>query len=400
MEHSKDKRILERVEKALDLIENSEVDEGLVILKDCEEVLSNERLQDSDLGLLISHNLALCYQLTQDYEECCEYLEKTIRIAKQREFNEDMDKIRNVRYLAMLLIQQGAIYSHLGDHDDSISVAKQSFNYISQSFSLCVQSAAQTKNLSSINLMNLSTLETCLSYLTGKIPRFPQNCAKIIKRSSLGVIHFTDWIYSFTMNDILDIKPLRYFEIRNSHTFIAELSKDFMLEKVCLLLSSCYLIATETRLHDDLVEVKKAKGWHMKAVEIGSVLLPMENPLFQHIKSSFAKHYPTIVHVVKTSKSKTPVKSGRVIVGKNKITVRPRGVQRKVIKDIEVKTDRSYVKDRVKEKEKPEIVKFQTQREENREPEPPISEDYDNYENNRSFIINSNDLYGIISDDD
>lgn len=400
MEFNQDKKILERIEKAVDLIESSELDEGISILKQCEEVLDVGVGQSIDMQLLVYHNLSLCSQLGQEFEECFGYLEKTIKLAKKRECLEGIETIRNLRYIAMLLIQQGAICSHLGDHNHSISIAKQAFNYISQSYTQCIQLASTTKNLPNTNQMNSVTLETCILYLSGKIPSFPQNCSRIIQRSPLGVYHFTDWIYSFTMNDILDIKPLRFFEIKNTHTFLAEISKDFMLEKICLLLSSCYLIATETRLLDDPVEVKKAKKWHLKAVEIGSVLLPLETPLFQHIKASFDKHYPPVVHITKVSKSKTPLKAGRCPVGKNKPAARPKGVQRKVIKDNEVKTDRSYAKEKAKEKDKSEVGKFKTQREENQEPEPPISEDYDNYDTNRSFIINSNDLYGIHSEED
>lgn len=400
MELQQEKKILERIEKAVDLVESSEVEEGMNLLKQCEEVLDAKGGRSIEMQLLVFHNLALCSQLGQEYEECFGYLDKTIKLAKERECLEGIETIRNLRYIAMLLIQQGAICSHLGDHQLSISLAKQSFNYISQSFTHCIQISSSTKNLPNTNQMNSVTLETCMLYLSGKIPSFPPNCTRIIQRSSLGVVHFTDWIYSFTMNDILDIKPLRFFEIKNTHTFIAEISKDFMLEKICLLLSSCYLIATETRLLDDPVEVKKAKKWHLKAVEIGSVLIPLETPLFQHIKASFDKHYPPVVHVTKVSKSKTPVKAGRIPAGKNKQAPRPKGVQRKVIKDNEVKTDRSYVKEKLKQKDKSEVGKFKTQREENQEPEPPISEDYDNYDTNRSFIINSNDLYGIHSDDD
>lgn len=405
MEASPDKKLLSRLEKALELLENAEIEDGLNLLKMCEERIGLAEDIDADLKLITYHNIAMCYQLMQEFEECGSYLEKTISIAESREFSQDIEKIRNIRYLCMLNIQLGAILSHLGDHNLAVSQAKRAFNYASQSYQMCVSLSEANKSLNDTAFQNYKTLETALLYLSGKISKFPTNCRKIVQRTSLGVLHYTDWVFSFTINDILDIKPLKYFEVKNNHTFLAELSKDFMLEKVCLMLSSCYLIATETRLLDDPNEVKKAKGWHQKAVEIGLVLLPQETPLLQHIKSSFDKHYPAKPQprILKVAKSKTPIKDSRCTSAKSKTPIRPKlGMPRKVIKNIEVKTDRSFIKEKPepRKKDQPDLTpKCKTQREDNQEPEPPISEDYDEPENN-TFVINSNDLYGIYSDED
>lgn len=403
MELSKEKKLLERIERAVELIESSEIDEGLNILRLCEDRLDLFKDSELDLKLIVYHNLSMCFQITQDFEECCRYLEKTIKVAKLRENLQDIEKIRNSRYICMLYIQQGAIFSHIGSHEEAVSSAKQAFNYVSQSYQHCVQYASTFKSLSDYHYQNYKTLESCLLFLSGKISRFPLNCGKIIQRSSLGVIHYTDWIYSFTINDILDIKPLKYFEVKNSHTFLAEISKDFMLEKICLLLTSCYLIATESRLLDDQNEVKKAKGWHSRAVEIGLVMMPLETPLLQHIKTSYEKHYPVVVQkITKVSKSKTPVKESRQNTAKNKTPLRTKASgQRKVIKDIEIKTERSYVREKLDKIEKggEGFVKYKTQREDNQEPEPPLSQDYKEEPIN-AFLINSNDLYGVHSDDD
>ena len=396
MEELKNTKILARLEKALELLESTEIDEGINLLKLCEERMSLTDTVETDIKLITVHNLAMCYQLMQDYEECGKYLEKTIQIAKSREFSQDIEKIRNSRYLCMLYIQLAAIMSHLGDHIQSITHAKQAFNFALQSFQQCISISTTTKSLTDSSFQNFKTLESILLYLSGKIPKFPPNCKKIVQRSPLGVLHLTDWIFSFTINDILDIKPLKYFEVKNSHTFQAELSKDFMLEKICLLLTSCYLIATESRLMEDQAEVKKAKGWHLRAVEIGTVLLPPETPLLQHVKMSFEKHYPVkiVKKVIKVSKSKTPVKDTRCISARNKTPVRPKPL---------MKTERSFLKEgNVAGFEKVKEIggKCKTQREDNQEPEPPISEDYDEATGNKTFIISSNELYGVYSDDD
>ena len=399
MEAEKTRKLIGRIERAIDLIETSEVEEGLSILKLCEERLGLKSSSEVDLKMIVFHNLAMCYQLAEEYSECGRYLKETIKTAKMRDVLLDIDKIRNLRYISMLYIQHGAIFSHLGDHEQSVRCAKSAFSAISKAFKTCVTSPT-CQSLSEPLALNLRTLDACLNFLSGTVTKFPTNCHKIIQRSSLGVQHFTDWIYSFTINDLLDIKPLKYFEVKNSETFQSEFSKDLMFQKICLLMTSCYLIATESRLLDEEYEVKKAKSWHFRALEIGSVLLPLETPLFQHVKSSYEKHYPpqNLVKKPKILKSKTPVKIAKA-GSKSRTPIRSKQSSKKIGK-VEVRTERNYFKEKIESKEKKveNEKKFKTQREENREPEPPISEDFDDSPTNSTFIINSNDLYGIYSD--
>ena len=192
MESPKNKKLLVRLEKALDLLESAELDEGLNILKLCEEKIELSQDIETDIKLITAHNIAMCYQLLQDFEECSNYIEKTIIIARSREFSEDIEKIRNIRYLCMLHIQLAALLSHIGNHNLSVNYAKNAFNYASQSFQICVSISSNIKNLSDSTFQNFKTLETIMLYLLGKIPKFPTNCKKIVQRTSLGVIHFTD----------------------------------------------------------------------------------------------------------------------------------------------------------------------------------------------------------------
>ena len=189
MEVPKEKKLLARLEKAIELIDSGEIEEALNQIKICEQRLEITPDSDRDIKLITSHNIAMCYQLLQEYEECGSYIEKTIKIAKSREFSSEIEKIRNVRYLSMLSIQLGAIMSHLGDHPQAVSCAKQAFNYASQSFNYCVSNSTNNKTLTDSAFQNYKTLETTLLFLSGKIPKFPINCKKILQRTSLGVLH-------------------------------------------------------------------------------------------------------------------------------------------------------------------------------------------------------------------
>lgn len=398
MDSEKVKKLLEKIEKAIDYIELADIEESVKLLKLCESKLELGNFTEGDLHMLVYHNLSLCSQFNQEFEDCFEYLEKTIKIAKLYGFEQDVGKIRNLRYVSMLYIQQCAILSHLGEHESAVSSAKQAFNFISECFGLCVGSMKDVKDLCSYNYQNLKTLRVCLEYLAGKLQKFPDDCGKVIQRSSLGVLHFTEWIYSFGLSDLLDVKPLKYFEIKNCHTFLAEISKDFMLEKICLLLTSCYLIATESRQLSSPTQQNKAKNWHFKALEIGSKLLPLESPLLQHIKSSYEKHYPVPQLKPIKSKSKTPVKIIQIQSNKSRTPLRTKMAgQRKIIKNLEPKTERSHLKDKLIKNEKfvKTENKVRTFRDHIEEPEPQISEDDDDEVSyNETFVIFSNELYG------
>lgn len=318
MEVQKNKKFLEKIERAVELIESSEIDEAISHLKFCEDILDLKQEMDADLYILIFHNLSLCYQMTENLEKCKEYLEKTIILSKSCDYSQDIMKIRNFRYMSMLYIQMGAIHSFFGDSRLSLSSAQKAFKNILKSFNLCLSMGMSTKSLTQYQQENCQVLEACISYLTNQSSKLAELKFKIIRRSSLGVIHFTDWIFDYNLNDLLRVKPLKYFDIKNFHTFVAEVSKDFMLEKICLLCAACYMIASNIRALGKETTTGNDRSWHLKAVEIGKALLPFESPLFLDIKESFERHYPDIS--VNRPTAKTPVLESRKSIPKGKKT--------------------------------------------------------------------------------
>ena len=61
MEELKNTKILARLEKALELLESTEIDEGINLLKLCEERMSLTDTVETDIKLITVHNLAMCY---------------------------------------------------------------------------------------------------------------------------------------------------------------------------------------------------------------------------------------------------------------------------------------------------------------------------------------------------
>ena len=318
MEVQKNKKFLEKIERAVELIESSEIDEAISHLKFCEDILDLKQEMDVDIYILVFHNLSLCYQMIENLEKCNEYLEKTIILSKSCDYSQDIMKIRNFRYMSMLYIQMGAINSFFGDSNSSLSSAQKAFKCILKSFNLCLSVGMSTKSLTQYQRENCQVLEACVSFLTSQSSKLADLKFKIIRRSSLGVIHFTDWIFDYNLNDLLRVKPLKYFDIKNFHTFVAEVSKDFMLEKICLLCAACYMIASNIRALGKETTADNDRSWHLKAVEIGKALLPFESPLFLDIKESFERHYPVIS--INRPSAKTPVLDSRKSIPKGKKT--------------------------------------------------------------------------------
>lgn len=305
MEDNKLKKILSSLESAVELIDFSRIYEAIKILKFLEERFFSPEETDPDLKIIAFHNLATCYQVQDDKNQCRKYLKKTLKVVKGKTATLDVESIRMTRYSSLLLIHLSALSCHSNDHELSLNYAKQAFDKISKCIELCITCSKIQKSWPSYEESNIKILEACLLFLSGKLSFFPYT-NKIVRRTSLGVLHYTDWIFSYSIDNLLDLIPMKYFELKNGHTLATELSKDYMAEKICLLIFSCYLVATELRSMQDNNEILKAKGWHSRAIDIGLALLPLETPLLQHIKSSFDKYYPPSPLIPKTVKSKSP----------------------------------------------------------------------------------------------
>jgi hypothetical protein len=78
-----------------------------------------------------------------------------------------------------------------------------------------------------------------------------------------------------------------------------ELSREFILEKLCFLAVSYFCMGTEYRflhqlkekIQDQTFERKDSEYWHGKAVEMAISFLPSESPLVSHILMSYEKHH-------------------------------------------------------------------------------------------------------------
>ena len=118
-------------------------------------------------------------------------------------------------------------------------------------------------------------------------------------KNILGYLNQNEWIYSLNIGNIMQIAPLTLQDFLSSTAIQIELSREFVLEKLCFLAVSYFCMGTEFRFLHQLNETiggvkfnrKDSEYWHGKAVELAISFLPSESPLVSHILMSYEKHH-------------------------------------------------------------------------------------------------------------
>ena len=118
-------------------------------------------------------------------------------------------------------------------------------------------------------------------------------------KNLLGYLNQSEWVYSLNIGNIMQISPLTLQDFLSCTSIQLELSREFILEKLCFLAVSYFCMGTEYRflhqlkdkIQDQSFERKDSEYWHGKAVEMAISFLPSESPLVSHILMSYEKHH-------------------------------------------------------------------------------------------------------------
>jgi hypothetical protein len=118
-------------------------------------------------------------------------------------------------------------------------------------------------------------------------------------KNLLGYLNQSEWIFSLNIGNIMQIAPLTMQDFMSVASFELELSREYVLEKLCFLAVSYFCMGTEFRFLHQLQEMlgehiysrRDSEYWHGKAVEIAITFLPSESPLVSHILMSYEKHH-------------------------------------------------------------------------------------------------------------
>ncbi|CAG9310884.1 unnamed protein product [Blepharisma stoltei] len=103
-----------------------------------------------------------------------------------------------------------------------------------------------------------------------------------------------DAIFNLTIEELIMLRPITYHQFKAPSNFIIEISKQSLCQKICLLAISYYSIATELwHLRENYEnKISEGKSWHSKSLEIAEKLIPFNSPILRHIKESYYERYP------------------------------------------------------------------------------------------------------------
>ena len=151
-------------------------------------------------------------------------------------------------------------------------------------------------------------------------------------KNLLGYLNQGEWLYSLNIGNIMQIAPLTMQDFMSSTSLELEVSREFVLEKLCFLCVSYFCIGTEYRFLHQLQEMlgeniysrRDSEYWHGKAVEIAATFLPSESPLVSHIMMSYEKHHsPSAQSIPETEQTESHVKIIRQIKGVDSNKLQP-----------------------------------------------------------------------------
>ena len=121
---------------------------------------------------------------------------------------------------------------------------------------------------------------------------------KLNVRNTLGVKSAQDWIFNLNIGNVMHLNMMKEQELNAKIENTHELTKDTMLEKVVLITSSYFCVATEIRfiLSKEIADMKNitkkdAENYHAKALHIAALFLPLDCPLSQYIRQTYEKNY-------------------------------------------------------------------------------------------------------------
>ncbi len=121
---------------------------------------------------------------------------------------------------------------------------------------------------------------------------------KLDMRCLFGYLPTTDWASQINISGLMQISPMKLAEMvadsREEESLA--LGNGFVLEKVAVLCTAYFCLATEQRFLRAEGEAGAGEGefWHAKALEIASRFLPQNCLLATHILHSYQKHYSSL----------------------------------------------------------------------------------------------------------
>lgn len=124
-------------------------------------------------------------------------------------------------------------------------------------------------------------------------------------RSVLGVKAHPDWVYDFSIADLMFIQPLEAEDLQRGLGVSSEFSKDSLIYKVCLLAVSYFCCGTELRYlnnENKMPAGKSVEKTFAKSLELLKAFWPVDSLLVMHIVESCEKKFEETLQEIVRSK--------------------------------------------------------------------------------------------------
>ncbi len=333
--------IHELAENAVNSIYNDSFDRALVMLMKAQQLLDQlcvgKCRKSPVMSLLISHNLALCYQKAGQLPECGACLKQCLIQVKKMVTQNDSQgtKFKHLKYLSKVHMQYCAILSQQNKHTDALDHAKYGVKYSHEMITQTMHvaegyashdgstllgkpivggEAPELAELFSRRLLpvlrelvgRFVTEATHSKSSSGELGGPPATrppgkpAAGLDVRNLFGYMQSSDWISSLNIGNIMQISPITLQDVETVYDLDVELTRETLLEKVALLAVSYFCISTEKRFlaQSDSGSARQSEFWHAKALEIACCFLPAECPLVTHVFSSYQKHHSPLQQAI------------------------------------------------------------------------------------------------------
>ncbi|CAI2377792.1 unnamed protein product [Moneuplotes crassus] len=119
-------------------------------------------------------------------------------------------------------------------------------------------------------------------------------------RNSLGLQHSEDWIFNLNIGNVMFLAKMEDDELNYPTDRYHELNKDALLEKLILICSCYFCVATELRFlamnkeivkKDPSISSAHSDMWHAQGAFIAANFLPENCPLVDHLITSYDKYH-------------------------------------------------------------------------------------------------------------
>ncbi len=347
----------ELVENAVNAIYNDSFEKATAMLRKGRQLLDQLCVgscnKSATMSLIISHNLALCYQKAGQLAECGACLKQCLTQVKKMVTPNDSPetKFKHLKYLSKLHMQYCAILSQQNRHNEALDHAKYGIRYshemITQTMHVAEGYAAVPSDYSSVHNdvpsrkpKNASFGTDCSALLSRPLGEpaeltelFAKKLLPVLRelvsrfvsedsrsgdpdekkrtagpgldvRNLFGYMQSSDWIANLNIGNIMQVSPVTLQDLVATYDVDIELTRETLLEKVALLSVAYFCVSTEKRFlaqepaSRNSSFAKQSEFWHAKALEIACCFLPAECPLVNHIFSSYQKHHSPLQQAI------------------------------------------------------------------------------------------------------